>query len=70
MINILAFKVKKNEINICSFDYFADIFLPIHVELLTYPIHMQMSSKSIVLHMQNIVDSADTFLSKSNKILM
>ena len=59
MINILAFKVKKNEINICSFDYFTDIFLSMHVELITYPIHMQMSSKSIVLHMQNIADSTD-----------
>ena len=30
-----------------------------NVELITYPIHMQMSSKSIVLHMQNIADSTD-----------
>ena len=30
-----------------------------HVELITYPIHMQMSSKPIVLHMQNIADSTD-----------
>ena len=30
-----------------------------HVELITYPIHMQMSYKSIVLHMQNIADSTD-----------
>ena len=59
MINILAFKVKKNEINISSFDYFTDIFLSMHVELITYPIHMQMSSKYIVLHMQNIADSTD-----------
>ena len=58
-MNILAFKVKKNEINISLFDYFTDIFLSIHVELITYPIHMQMSSKSIVLHMQNIADSTD-----------
>ena len=29
-----------------------------HVELITYPIHMQMSSKSI-LHLQNIADSTD-----------
>ena len=57
MINILAFKVKKNRINISLFDYFTDIFLSMHVELITYPIHMQMSSKSIVLHMQNIADS-------------
>ena len=56
----MAFKVKKNEINICSFDYFTDIFLSIHVELITYPIYMQISSKSIiVLHMQNIADSTD-----------
>ena len=59
MINILAFKVKKNEINISSFDYFTDIFLSMHVEPITYPIHMQMSSKSIVLHMQSIADSTD-----------
>ena len=59
MINILAFKVKKNGINISSFDYFTDIFLSMHVELITYQIHMQMSSKSIVLHMQNIADSTD-----------
>ena len=59
VINILAFKVKKNEINISSFDYFTDIFLSIHVELITYPILMQMSSKSTVLHMQNIADSTD-----------
>ena len=59
VINILAFKVKKNEINISSFDYFTDIFLSMHVELIMYPIHMQMSSKSIVLHMQNIADSTD-----------
>ena len=43
-----------------------------HVELITYPIHMQMSSKFIVLHMQNIADSTDIkfkhFSSKSNKI--
>ena len=59
MINILAFKVKKNEINISSFDHFTDIFLSTHVELITYPIHMQMSSKSIVLRMQNITDLTD-----------
>ena len=60
-MNILAFKVKKNEINISSFDHFTDrpIFLSMHVELITYPIHMQMSSKSIVLHVQNIADSTD-----------
>ena len=56
---MLAFKVKKTEINISSFDYFADIFLSMHLELITYPIHMQMSSKLIVLHMQNIADSTD-----------
>ena len=39
LINILAFKVKKNEITITSFDYFTDIFLSIHVELITYHIH-------------------------------
>ena len=59
MINILAFKVKKNGINISLFDYLTDIFLSMHVELITYPIHMQVSSKSIVLHMQNIADSTD-----------
>ena len=35
MINILAFKVKKNEINISSFEYSTDIFLSIHVELIS-----------------------------------
>ena len=60
MINISAFKVKKNGINISLFDHFTDIFLSVHVELITYPIHMQMSSKSIVLHVQNIADSTDT----------
>ena len=59
VMNILAFKVKKNEINISSFDHFTDIFLSMHVELITYPIYMQMSSKSIVLHMQNTADSTD-----------
>ena len=34
-MNILAFKVKKNEINISSFDHFTDIFLSMHVELIT-----------------------------------
>ena len=55
----IGFQIKKNGINISSFDYFTDIFLPMHVELITYTIHMQMSSKSIVLHMQNIADSTD-----------
>ena len=55
----MAFKVKKNEINISSFDYFTDIFLSMQVELITYQIYMQISSKSIVLHMQNIADSTD-----------
>ena len=56
---MLAFKVKKNEINISLFDCFTDIFLSMHVELIRYPIHMQMSSKYIVLHMQNNADSTD-----------
>ena len=56
---MLAFKVKKNGINISLFDCFTDIFLSMHVELITYPIRMQMSSKYIVLHMQNNADSTD-----------
>ena len=56
---MLAFKVKKNGIYISLFDYFTDIFLSMHVELITYPIHMQMSSKYIVLHMQNNADLTD-----------
>ena len=55
----IGFQSKKNEINISSFDHFTDIFLSMHVDLITYPIHMQMSSKSIVLHMQNIADLTD-----------
>ena len=76
VINMLAFKVKKNGINISLFDCFTDIFLSMHVELITYPIHMQMSSKYIVLHctckiMQTrLTLTSNTFLSKSNKILM
>ena len=58
MINILAFKVKKNEINISSFDHFTDIFLSMHVEVRIQFI-LQMNSKSTVLHMQNIADSTD-----------
>ena len=55
----IGFQGKKNGINISLFDYLTDIFLSMHVELITYPIHMQMSSKSIVLHMQNIADLTD-----------